>query len=230
VIEPEQFSEGLTRIGLSVRQAFTAEEQLVYYEALGPQTDAAEWSEFTRAAVATGRWPKFLPTVAELLDALREFRGAPPLEAEAVAAYERVLELGVYTAEGGTTWNFRRVRELCGAAAARAFMEAGGNAAFTTTWNEAKRRERFVAAYLEAGRDRPAERLLPEGSAPAALPAGDEPALTEHEARRFMKRIRELAGEPEKPKPKGDGVVRATDDRLAELRAQADEITDKEPA
>jgi hypothetical protein len=223
LIEPEPFAAGLTRIGLSVRQAYTAEEQHVFFDALAPQTSAEEWARFARETVAAGRWTRFLPTVAELLDALEEFRGKPPLEAEAAIAYERVIQAASYTAEAGSSWNFRDVRERCGAAAARAFLEAGGHHAFATTWDESKRRARFVAAYVAEARERPAERLLPEGDAPKTLPAG-EPLLSEHEAARLMRRIREMAGSRE-PAPTGDGMVRATDERLALLQAQAQQIT-----
>jgi hypothetical protein len=223
LIEPEPFAMGLTRIGLSLRQTYTAEEQFVYFEALATRTTAEEWARFARETVAAGRWTRFLPTVAELVDVLEEFRGKPPLEAEAAIAYDRVIAAANYTPEGGSSWTFREVRARCGAAAARAFLEAGGHHAFATTWDESRRRERFLAAYQAEARERPAERLLPEGAAPLALPSGEPAPLSEHEAARFMRRVREMAGGAH-GQATGDGMVRATDERLALLRAQAQEI------
>lgn len=192
MIEAEPFALGLGRIALSLRQAYTPQEQLVYFEAIGPQTDAAEWERFTRAAVASSRWPKWLPNVAELLDALREFRGAPSLDAEAVAAYERVIGAGVYTPEGGTSWHFRAVREACGSAAAMAFLEAGGHHAFASSYRESDRRERFVRAYVAEVRERPQSRLLPAGAdAMPTLEAVEPPSQAE--AAQAMRRIRAIA-------------------------------------
>lgn len=224
MMTPEQFAVGLGRIALALRQAYTAQEQLVFYEAIGHQAEADEWENFARDSVARGRWDGFLPSVAALLDALREYRGEPALEGEAIAAYERVLASACYTAEGGASWSFRAVRERCGAAAARAFLEAGGHHAFATTWDEAKRRARFVSAYVEAVRERPAERLLPAGEQdePKALPAGDEP-FTTPEAAAVLERIR-VEHAIALPKPRADTIT-ASDERLEYLRRQAAEIT-----
>ena len=229
MVEVEAFTVGLTRIALACRETVDAPTFAVYHELVAPTVaDAGEWERFSRALGSrpprAGDGRARFPTVAELLDALEEFRGKPPLEAEAAIAYERVIAAASYTPEGGSSWTFSDVRERCGAAAARAFLEAGGHYGFATTWDESKRRARFVAAYVAEARERPAERLLPEGGAPKALPAG-EPPLSEHEASRFMRRVREMAGEPrDLLSPNGDGMVRATDERLALLRAQAQEI------
>src|SRR5258708_7884243 len=107
---PELFSEGLVRIGLATRQAPDAATMGVYFDSLGPQVEAAEWLAFTRWAVDGDRFP-FFPKLRELRDALREFRGEQPLEAEAVRAYELVLAAGDYTPQGGTTWAYRAIRE-----------------------------------------------------------------------------------------------------------------------
>jgi hypothetical protein len=228
VIGIVEFGAGLGVIALQVRHSLQPAEIDAFHAALGERTTAAEWLAFCRAAAVRFGW-KFLPTVGEVADALHEFRGAPPLEAEAATAYERVLAAGTYTPEGGTSWNWRDVVARCGKAAAFAFLEAGGHHAFASSYRESDRRERFVRAYVEAGRERPAERLLPAGAGSSpALPAGEEP-LSEHEAAQAMRRIRELAGvAPERPKPK-DGMVRASEERLAELRRQAGEITAAEP-
>ena len=216
MIDAETFAAGLTRISLAVRQSIDAATFAVYHEALERETNPAEWEAFTLGLAPRLQW---FPKLAELLDALREFRGATPLEAEAVEAYERVLQAGAYTAEGGTSWTFRGVRETCGPAAAEAFLEAGGNGAFANTFRESDRRERFVAAYCQAAREEPEARLLPAAPTHEALPAA--PLPTEAEAVRIVDRIRELVGEqPARPKPK-DGLVVATDERMAQLQRQA---------
>lgn len=169
MIERARFSEGLTRLGLSIRQTYSPEEQSVFHDAIGPCTDAEEWDRFTRAVIAWRRWRQYLPTVPDLMDALDEFRGAPPLNTEAVAAYERVLSAGTYSAEG-TSWNYRDIAEKCGRVAAQAFLAAGGHTAFATTFAEDKRRRAFVEEYVSAARERPEERLLPPGEQVRALP------------------------------------------------------------
>lgn len=220
MIDRATFTAGMSVIALQLNLPAVKQTLDAYHLALADETDPAEWRRFFTGAVKRFGW-RFLPTVPQLLDALREFRGAPPLEAEAIEAYERVLQAGAYTPEGGTSWTFRGVRESCGRAAAEAFLEAGGNGAFANTFRESERRERFVASYVQAARGEPEARLLPAGEPePRAILA----APTEAEAVRIVDHIRDLAGEqPARPKPK-DGVVVATDERLAELRRQAEEI------
>lgn len=160
-----------------------------YYLALAEESDAMEWAAFTRVAAKRSGW-KFIPSLPELLDALRVFRGGPPLlelQGEASDAYERVISASTYTAEGGASWNYRTVAERCGKAAADAFLAAGGHHAFATTWDEAKRRERFIAAYQETAREIPDARLLPPGDAPKQIEAAPEPTAVE--ARDVLKRI-----------------------------------------
>lgn len=218
-----EFGAGLGVIALQVRHSLQPAEIDAFHAALGDEIEPREWLAFARVAARRFGW-RFLPTVAELLDALREFRGAPALELEAALAYERVIAAANYTPEGGASWNFRDVRQRCGAAAAQAFLEAGGHHAFATGWDEARRRERFLAAYRDEARERPAGRLLPAGAA-RALPAGEAPQLTEGEARGVIERLRQMTGSPApRPKP-GDGIVRASEDRLRLLRRQAEEIT-----
>ena len=158
MIERAEFAEGLAKIGIAVRQPADAATMAVYHDVLGARTNAEEWRRFVLWALCASRWTWF-PKLSEIQDALRAFRGERPLSAEANQAYERVLRSGVYSPEAGTSWTFRGIRDRCGEAAAEAFLAAGGNAAFETTWDEAKRRERFIAAYSEAVRENPATAL-----------------------------------------------------------------------
>lgn len=193
-----------------------------YHLAMREETDAVEWQAFTAGAVKRFGW-KFLPTVPDLIDALHVFRGAEPVDREAVAAYDRVLEAGTYSAEGGTVWNYRTVAERCGRAAADAFLAAGGHHAFATTWDEAKRRERFLAAYQEAARSMPADRLLPAGAEAKQLPppAADLPP---EQAREVLRKIIDLAPESprvaERPRLSGN----EWSERVRALREQAARI------
>jgi hypothetical protein len=194
VIDRETFAEGIMRLAVAARaQDVNRGTVAVYFDALGPQTTADEWRALTLAAVASGRF-RYFPTVRELLDALREHRGERAPEVEATDAYERVLGCGTYTAEGGTSWTFRAVKEACGVAAAEAFLAAGGDSAFRTTWDEAKRRERFTRAYAEAVRCDASTRLLPAGPT-RALASGEERGDPSREdAGRLLRFISERAG------------------------------------
>lgn len=221
MIEFELFVEGLTKIGLALKQPYGAASLTLYHDLIGPQTTAEEWPRFVVAMLKAQRWPERSPNVPELQDALREFRGARPVLVEATEAYERVLVSGVYQPEGGTVWSYRGLKESCGEAAADAFLAAGGNAAFSTTWDEAKRRERFVAGYVEAVREEPMAALLP--AVPTkALPPGEAPPSRE-EAVTVLRRLRDIA-QIETEAPKGGGV-NWSEDRLKELERQAREIT-----
>lgn len=221
MIEFKAFVEGLTSIGLALKQPYGAASLTLYHDLIGPHTDAEEWPRFVVAMLQAQRWPGRSPNVPELQDALREFRGQRPLLVEATDAYERVLAAGIYTAEGGTTWSFRAIRETCGDAAAEAFLAAGGNAAFSTTWDEAKRRERFAAAYAEAVREEPRAALLPVGEAVKLL-APIEALPTREEATTVIRRLQDIA--EVEPAPPKTSVVVATDERLELLRRQAAEI------
>lgn len=193
MIDRATFTEGLMRLAVATRaQDVNGGTVAVYFDALAPQATPEAWRAFTLAAVAAGRF-KFFPTVAELLDALREHRGERLPEAEAVEAYERVLGCGIYTPQGGTSWSFRAVREACGPAAAEAFLAAGGDNGFRSTWDEAKRRAAFVRAYAQAVRADAGARLLPAGPS-RALAAGDERREpTRAEAGRLLKVVAERA-------------------------------------
>ena len=172
---PDWFTVGITRIALASGKELGEGTLGIFREALAPQTNAGEWESFSRASVASGRW-RWFPTVRELLDALREFRGAPRIEAEAVLAYERVLESGSYGPEG-TYWHFQEIAARCGAVAAEAFIEAGGHSAFSASdgggYRDTERQKRFVAAYQAAARAEPSARLLPAATPQRFLPAGD---------------------------------------------------------
>lgn len=217
MIARTDFTEGLTQIGIAVRQPADAATLAVYHDVLGSRTDAPEWRSFVAWALAGGRW-RWFPKLAEVQDALREFRGEKPLLVEATEAYERALASGSYTAEGGTSWTFRSVLERCGHAAAEAFLAAGGSAGFATTWDESKRRERFCEQYMEAVRESPDAKLLPPGAAMKALPSGGP--FTAAEAKQFFAR-------PEAPPKIKRRMVELTDSRAEELSRQAAEITEK---
>jgi len=199
-----------------------ASEQLLgaYHRAMREETDTGEWNLFCDQAVKRFGWT-YLPGVPKLLDALREFRGQPSLDSEAVQAYEAVIAAGVYTPEGGTSWTYRGVLELCGRAAADAWLEAGGNSAFSTTWAEHQRRERFIAAYVAGARAEPTARLLQASPGELkTLPPRARPPLFPS-ALSLVRKIAGLAGEglPPEERPAAGTVVK-TDERVAELRAQ----------
>lgn len=225
MIDPEAFTTGMQGIAAGVRKVWEGESLGVYFDALNCQTDAPEWDSFARWANRTGRW-QWLPTLREIIDALREFRGERPLLVEATEAYERVLASGSYSAEGGTSWSYRRVRERCGEAAAEAFLAAGGTSGFATTWDESKRRERFTEAYAEAVRESPATKLLPGVKAlPPAEPSAGP--VSREEAKRAIETFREIVGEP--PTPRGPTIVKRTEERAAVLARQAaDLLADEE--
>lgn len=159
MIDRKAFGKGLLRIATAVRQPLDEATIAVYIDALGRKTEAQEWEGFSKAAVEAGRWEWF-PKLRELQDALAEFRGGERIDVEAVHAYERVLDSGTYSPESGSTWVYRTIAERCGRAAAEAFIAAGGHSAFVTTWDEAKRRERFIAAYVSEARAVPEHRML----------------------------------------------------------------------
>lgn len=223
-MDRRDFAEGLTRIGVALRQPPDVATLGVYYDSLAGEADTQEWSSFCRWAVDSGRWQWF-PKVTEVRDALRAFRGESPVEAEAAEAYQRVLEASDYMPEAGAVWAYRSIVERCGRAAAEAFLVAGGQSAFATTWDEAKRRQRFVEAYVMAVRDEPETKLLPAGEV-KALPPGSVRALMSDQE--IMQRVMDMVGEElSKPREKATVVV-ATEDRLAVLRRQAEEIQSQE--
>jgi hypothetical protein len=179
MIEQEPFFEGLVRIGIAVRQPADAATLRVYHDALKHETTAEEWDVFTRQAVVGGVFDWF-PKVKELVGALGQFRGELPIEAEAGAAYDRVVECRSYAPQGGGSWNFRQVQRECGQAAAAAFLAAGGHHAFATTYRESERRAAFIASYVRAARADKGARLLPQASERPALPPARSPLDPEH--------------------------------------------------
>lgn len=222
---------GLTRVALAVRQSVDAVTFALYHDLLAERTEPHEWEALTRAlAVHPPRGqddrPRF-PTIVEFLDALEEFRGAPPLDQEATDAYERVLTASTYTAEGGATWSYRDVRERCGQAAAEAFLAAGGHHAFATTWDESRRRARFLAAYQVEARERPAGRLLPAGPSRLLEAGGTEQAeIPRDEAPGLLREISQRSGTAGMHGGTRRAVTRvvATPERLEELREQAKQL------
>lgn len=224
MIDQTSFGAGLGVIALQLNKPITPAVIKAYHAAFEDGTDRAEWAAFCRVAAVRFGW-SFLPTVTDLRDALDTFRGAMPVKREATEAYDAVIAAGEYTAERGTVWHYRGVQARCGRAAAQAFLEAGGHAAFA--WggrDEPARRERFIAAYVVEARQAPADRLLP--AAPMlALPPGaaaSDPRITRDEAVGFVERLRKLLGiEPSKPKAR---LVEATSERMDYLRRQAAEI------
>ena len=198
MIEAEAFTIGLTRVALAIRETVDSATFAVYHEAIGPETDAPEWESLTRDLAknpprgADGR-PRF-PSVVELLDALSEFRGVPSIDVEAVQAYERVIASSIYTAEAGATWTYRGVAAACGKVSAEAFIAAGGHHAFATTWDEAKRRARFIAEYVAGARERPRERLIGSGGVPLLTSGEERRDPTPEEARRLLGEIDSTLG------------------------------------
>lgn len=209
MIEKSAFAAGLGTLALQLRHPLAQAEIDAYHIALGPETDAREWLTFCRAAAVRFGW-RFLPSVPELVDALREHRGQPKLEAEATRAYEAVLAAGDYVPEEGRVWTYRGVLLRCGRAAAEAFLEAGGHHAFASTFRESDRRERFVAAYRAASRAVPEERLL--RGAPAA------PALAPLAVRTGE------AGEKKAGNGKGNGLADGLEPPPAIDASQADNV------
>lgn len=224
-----RFATTLSKLAAACRQELDDLTLEVYTEAVCPLVDPAEWDEFVLAAIRTGRFTWF-PKVAELVDALREFRGAAPLDAEAVQAYERVIASSTYLPEAGARWVYRDVVERCGKAAAEAFLAAGGDEAFRSEYRSQERRAAFLAAYQRAAREQPETRLLPAPTAVPQLPAGT-PELSAGEAKPLLDRVREKAGETARPvaiEPYRPLTEREHARRLEQLKAQAQEITAEE--
>jgi hypothetical protein len=222
VIAYEDFAARLGFIGLKLRQAIGDPTALAYFEDFMNETDREEWEAFTRVATRQFGW-KWVPTATELHDALREWRGEPALDVEAAKAYEATVQSGLYDAEYGTKWSYRRVLDLVGKAAADAFLAAGGHHAFATTFKESDRRERFVASYVSDARANPAARALPAGEEPRQLEGGEEPPkMSAEEAREAMRRIAGFT------KVEGPQPMRLTAEerqaRLDRLREQAEAL------
>lgn len=171
MIDAAAFCTGLSLIGIQLNQPVAKDVQRAFHLAMEDETTAEEWQAFIRVAVKRFAWT-FLPPVPALLDALREFRGAPKLDAEAVAAYERVIRASDYNPHAGTYYELRSIVGRCGKAAGEAFMAAGGPRAFESDYREDDRRRKFVVAYVAAARAEPAGRLLPAAPPQRFLPAG----------------------------------------------------------
>jgi hypothetical protein len=239
-INLEDFSVGLGVIALKLNQPVTAEMLKAYHSGFEAVTDPVEWEAFCKAAPIRFRWT-FIPKEPQLFDALMQYRGAPSvaeldrqLSTEAGEAYQRVMDSGIYTAEGGTSWNYRTVVEKCGRAAGEAFVSAGGNEAFRVTdekWNHDKRRNAFMSAYQVAVRESPemSMRALPAPKADEQkqLTSGAaDPQLTEGEAKGFLDKLRKHLPPGEIPEaPKGGAfAVNCPPDRYEQIKAEAEKI------
>ena len=155
-----RFGAGLVRIGNAVRHEPSETTLEIYAEALCYQVDAETWEAFTKHSVASGRWSWF-PKVKEILDALAEFQGSGRAELlkTADAAYEAVKSAGSYSAETGTTWTYRAVRDALGEVAALAFLDAGGGPSFGYGHDD-QRRRLFVAAFMRESEELAREQRL----------------------------------------------------------------------
>lgn len=227
MIPVKDFICGLQALADASKHSLSDGQADAYGLAILPHlTDPSEWSAFVAEMLRAGRW-RWFPLAVEIQDALREFRGAPSLDAEAVRAYERVTAAGEYTAQAGTVWTYRRVLTACGRVAADAFLAAGGSSAWVTLWRETERRQAFCAAYLLAARQEPAGRLLPAAPAQAQITDGTSKNsgdnLSPGEAAVLLGRVRErlaIPAEPAQPRmTEAEAEV-----RLAELRRQAEQI------
>lgn len=156
---------GLARLGVALNKPYDRSQVSVYADVLCDQTTAAEFAAFVDWGLRGGKFGRWQPSLPELQDALRAFRGHPTLDAEATTVYERVLGCREYNPESGAVWSFRRIREELGEAAANAFLAAGGHSAFATTLGEDKRLARFVSAYKYEIRDDP-HAALPDAELP----------------------------------------------------------------
>lgn len=225
MIGESEFLAGLAYLAHGIRRGvYEPTQQAVFFDQLVDETTAEEWREFSRWAIKVARWTDGLPSVADIRDGLRAFRGERPIDAEVIEAYERVIASGIYAAEGGTTWNFRRVVDTCGRAAAEAFLEAGGHHAFVTTWNESERRAKFIAAYSAAARADRTTRLLPAAPQGKLLtaPQDDDEPLTRAEVSQLMR-----PSAPARPRPPRQNLTESQwEERRARLLDQAKELAE----
>jgi hypothetical protein len=211
-INLEDFSVGLGVIALKLNQPVTAEMLKAYHSGFEAVTDPVEWEAFCKAAPIRFRWA-FIPKEPELFDALMQYRGAPSvaeldrqLSTEAGEAYQAVMDSGIYTAEGGTSWNYRTVVEKCGRAAGEAFVSA------------VREQPALSMRALPA----------PKVDEQKQIGAGEEkadPQITQTEAKGLLEKLREIIPADIPQAPKADAfAVNDTPERRAELQAQADKI------
>lgn len=217
----EAFASGMASLGLAFGVEADVAVNELWHMATRHLSDA-EWDAAVIRTVqsVTTTYGKF-PAPGLLLA-----HAQPELPGEAATAYDRVLASGVYTAEGGTTWSYRSIAAACGRAAAEAFLAAGGDSAFRSTFRESDRRERFLAAYQQAAREAPSSRLLP-----AAEPERPQIAAPEITASEAVSVLHRITGEPAKPMRAPRRLTAGeVEDRLELLRAQAERITADERA
>lgn len=146
---------GLARIGVALNKPYDRAQVGVFADVLSEQTTADEFQRFVSWGLRGGKFGRWQPSLPEIQDALRAFRGHPTLDVEAETMYERVLGCRDYNPESGSIWSFRQIRDTHGEAAAQAFLAAGGHSAFATTIGEDKRQSRFIQAYKYEVRDDP---------------------------------------------------------------------------
>lgn len=172
MIEGSVVIQGLTLMAAGLRFEVDEPAFRVYADLLADETTAEEFVAFCRHAAKSRMWERALPTLPDLLAALREFRGEESIDSEALRAYERVLDCNTYVPDAGGVWSYRQVAAECGKAAAEAFAAAGGHGAFSITFRADERRSRFLAAYRSARMASPESKLLPAGPSSPALGDG----------------------------------------------------------
>jgi hypothetical protein len=205
----------------------------VYFGALRDLT-SQQWAKAVATAIQAGSEFHPVPKM------LREMAGSgPALNVEAVTAFEAVCEATIHRLRcaGKSScactedrYDQHLIRERLGDGAADAFLAAGGAGAFARrVEGDPFLLQRFSGAYVERVKvDATAGlRALPSTPLPLSLPA---PEISQEAAKVAVEQIRERAGVKAEParQPLGPPVVEFTDERKAELAAQARAILDAE--
>lgn len=191
---PEAVGDALEMLDLNwpnhapTDQKKLAKRLALYTDALSELSDA----DVIAAARVVVKREKFFPPAGVLREAVRPAEVArADTQAQASAAYQRVLDCNTYTPEAGAFWSFRQIANEVGQVAALAFTAAGGHEAFAAAdpVGDQFRFKRFVEAFTLESDARAREGL--------ALGAGAERrGLTHAEAR-------EIIGRVAKPGPSG---------------------------
>lgn len=174
MIERIDVAKGLTLMAAALRFEVDEPSMRAFSALLRDETTSEEWIAFCTHACRAGLWQRAMPTLPELLQAMREWRGEESIDSEALRAYERVLGCNTYVPDAGGVWSYRQVAAECGKAAAEAFAAAGGHGSFSVTYKADERRTRFLAAYRSARMASPEGKLLPAGTSRPALGEGRE--------------------------------------------------------
>jgi hypothetical protein len=158
-----------------------AKRLALYTDALSELSD----DDVIAAARVVVKREKFFPPAGVLLEAVRPAAVAKAdVQAEAAAAYQRVLGCNTYTPEAGAFWSFRQIADEVGQVAAMSFTAAGGHEAFAAAdpVGDQFRFKRFVEAFTLEAEARAREGL--------AIGAGAEArGLSRAEAREIMGRV-----------------------------------------